>query len=127
MLNPVLTPEVALMLKRGEASDFDDAADQIAEIEATAMYASKTCNALTIGLVDEQVKYERDVCAALDKYLPNDGTPAIERRLRRQGLRKMEDAEIKEMELRVELFEITTHKPVRVPVIRMTSGDKYKQ
>jgi len=56
-------------------------------------------------------------------YLPNDGTPAIERRLRKQGLRKAEDS------LRdnvwdgyIELWN--KGRALRVHVLRQTTGDK---
>ena len=60
---------------------------------------------------------------AWDKFQPNDGTPAIERRLRKQGFRKAEDSERSNVwEGYIELW--TNGTPNRVHVLRQPSGDK---
>lgn len=129
MLNPVLTPEQVLAIKQREPIDFDDAKDQIAEIEAQAMYDHKSCNALSISEreldldSEANAKHEAAVQRYLDKYQPNDGTSAFERRLRRQGLRKKDDEEWPRHNLFVEVYDTTSRRAKRVNVVREKHGD----
>mgnify|MGYP001480260801 CR=1 FL=1 len=56
-------------------------------------------------------------------FLPNDGTPAIERRLRKQGLRKAEDSQRDNVwDGYIELW--SNGRAHRVHVLRQPSGDK---
>lgn len=65
-----------------------------------------------------------DIARALAKYFPNDGTPAIERRLRAQGFTKGSDSTRDEVqELYVEMYN-AHHQTVRVRVLRQKGGDK---
>lgn len=62
-----------------------------------------------------------------DKYLPNDGTPAIERRLRKQGFRKAEDSARDEVQsITVEVFKRIDNKvySARLHILRQPSGDQ---
>jgi len=60
---------------------------------------------------------------AFDLFLPNDGTPAIERRLRKQGFRKAEDSQRENVwEGYIELWR--DGRALRVHILRQPSGDK---
>ena len=127
MLNPVITPELALMLKRAEVTADEmnldiDTVCNIHEIEALAKYHRDSCDALTVG--EEPLDLASEIEPTVwDKYLPNDGTPAVERRLRKQGLRKAEDSTREEVqELYVEVWD-RTHRARRIRVLRQLGGD----
>ena len=133
MFNPVITPELALMLKRGEVEDISEAemlhdelhalmlddADELIEHMATWDEIGFT--------VDEEAE---DLAAstmpsAFDKYMPNDGTPAIERRLRKQGFRKVDDSDREEVhELYVEVGVLANRRIGRMHILRQKGGDK---
>lgn len=62
-----------------------------------------------------------------DAMLPNDGTPAIERRLRKQGFRKAEDSTRGEVQsITVEIFKKIDGRvySARLHVLRQPTGDK---
>ena len=100
----VLTPEIALMLKRKElsgselldemameAADIIDVADEIEEADHAEHMAKWDELGFTVG--EEPVDIASEIEPTVwDKFMPNDGTPLIERRLRKQGLRKASDS-----------------------------------
>lgn len=132
----VLTPEIALMLKRKElsgtellddmameAADIIEVADEIEEAEHAEHMAKWDELGFTVG--DEPTDIASEIEPTVwDKFMPNDGTPAIERRLRKQGLRKAADSEREEVQdLRVELYNPTTRRAERKRVLRQRGGD----
>lgn len=131
----VLTPELALMIKRNELSgehlldemameaadiiDMDDEMEAVQHAEHMARW-----NELGFTVGDEPVDIASEIEPSVwDKYMPNDGTPAIERRLRRQGLRKAADDEREEVqELRVEVYSLQ-RRAQRLHILRQRGGD----
>ena len=62
-----------------------------------------------------------------DKFMPNDGTPAVERRLRKQGFRKADDSQRDEVQsITVEVFKKINGRvySARIHVLRQPTGDK---
>ena len=125
MLNPVLTPDLALMLKRGELMseeiDIDDEALQHEHIETIGKYQHDSCDALTVQ--DEPFDLASEIMPSIwDRYIPNDGTSANERLLRKQGFRKADDSTREQVqELTIELMR--DRRTVRVHILRQKGGD----
>lgn len=132
----VLTPEIALMIKRKElsgehlldemameASDIIDENDEIEEANHEEHMAKWDELGFTVG--DEPTDLASEIEPSVwDKYMPNDGTPLIEHRLRKQGLRKASDSEREEVQdLRVELYNPITRRAERLHVLRQRGGD----
>lgn len=136
MFNPLINPEISLMLKRAEVAaqelNLDPGMEcNIHEIEALAMYDRESCNALTISEhqleldTEEERKHEALIQKYLDKYQPNDGTSAFERKLRRQGLRKKDDEEWSKHDLMVEVYDLALRRAKRIHILRTKQGDAY--
>lgn len=105
----VLTPEQALMIKRGEATH--EELDNPLHNGATAFFND--------GL--ETINEEDDPNA---ESVTADMTHA-EKVLRRSGLRKADDYEDKMMDLMIQLHDITG-KMIKLHIERTTAGDRIK-
>ena len=136
----VLTPELALMIKRNElsgehlldemameATDIINEADEIEAAEGDAAHAEHMAKWDELGFTvgDEPTDIASEIEPSVwDKYMPNDGTPLIEHRLRKQGLRKASDSEREEvLDLRIELYNPITRRAERRHVLRQRGGD----
>lgn len=136
----VLTPELALMIKRREisgehlldemcmeAADILEEMDEQLDIEATnehAEHMAKWCElGFTIG--EEPVDLASEIEPSVwDKCMPNDGTPLVEKRLRKQGLRKADDTTREEVhELYVEVHMLASRRAARIHLLRQRGGD----
>jgi len=117
----VLTPEIALMLKRNELVDEMalEAVDILDHIEHMTQW-----DELGFTISDEPTDLASEIePSVFNKYMPNDGTPRIEHRLRRQGLRKASDDKREEVqELRVEVWSLQ-RRAQRLHILRQRSGD----
>lgn len=122
MFNPVITPDLALMLKRGEYEPENEITGMHLDPSQTEHAAEWDELGFTVG--DEPVDLASETTPTVwDKYLPNDGTPAIERRLRRQGLRKAADDEREEVQdLRIEVWSLQ-RRAERLHILRQRGGD----
>lgn len=93
------------------------------ENDAKFDWEHTNCNALTIETEPFDLASEIEP-SVFDRFLANDGTPAIERRLRKQGLRKAEDDTRGDIqEIWVEVGDIVTKRTVRMHLLRQISGD----
>ena len=109
MWNPVITPEIALMLKRNEIND--EEALSLASAHSTIVtrqHSAKWDDALTEEETDDCAteladwltdwELDRELDRKLDRELDRElefdarATTGIEKRLRRQGLRTVEDS-----------------------------------
>lgn len=124
----VLTPELALMIKRNELSD--------EELSGTELLDEMTLEAadidehmsrwdelgFTVG--DEPVDLASETePVTWSRFAPNDGTPRVEHRLRHQGLRKADDdTRGQPQELRVEVWSLQ-RRAQRLHILRQRSGD----
>lgn len=139
MFNPLISPEIALMLKKQCASNEDvEAALELGmdcnefEFNRLSTYERESCNAMTIAEreleldTEEERKHEALVQKYLDKYQPNDGTSAFERKLRRQGLRKKDDEEWQaKQDLLVEVYDLALRRAKRIHILRTKQNDAY--
>jgi hypothetical protein len=129
-----LTPELALIIKQSiHAVDIENemSPEDVLELiesqdDDTGEMREHMCSwdeaGFTVGTepVDLASEIEPSV---YDRYMPNDGTPRIEHRLRRQGLRKAADSQREEVqELRVELYGLD-RRIQRVHILRQKGGD----
>ena len=136
----VLTPELALMIKRDllnadelldemamEAADIIDENDEIEAAEGDVAHAEHMAKWDELGFTvgDEPFDLASEIEPTVwDKYMPNDGTPTIEHRLRKQGLRKASDDQRELVqELRVEVYNTMTRRAQRVHILRQRGGD----
>ena len=118
--NPVISPELALLIKEQQA-DMSDFVEPEIDIETHLRYE---CG---LSIQEEPLDLASETePSVFDKYMPNDGTPRIEHRLRKQGLRKASDSTRPEvMELYVEVWCITNKRPKRVRILRQPGGDMF--
>lgn len=81
-----------------------------------------------LSVQDEPLDLASEIAPTeFDKFMPNDGTPAIERRLRKQGFRKAEDSTRGEVQsITVEVFKKIDGRvySARLHVLRQPTGDK---
>lgn len=129
----VLTPELALIIKQcGEeildemAMEACDVLDVIEALDDDGQTREHMCkwdeSGFTVGT--EAFDLASEIAPSIwDKFMPNDGTPAIEHRLRKQGLRKGDDSRREQaQELRIEVWGFN-RKPQRIHVLRQSGGD----
>lgn len=125
MFNPVITPELALMMKRGEAT-LDEQAPVNEELAALLLDDADELieHMATWDEIGFTVNDEAEDLATEIEPVTNDGTPAIERRLRKQGFRKAADDEREEVhELYVEVGVLTNRRIGRMHILRQKGGD----
>ena len=122
MFNPVINPELALMLKRGEYEPENEITGMHLDPSQAEHAAEWDELGFTVG--DEPVDLASETTPSVwERYLPNDGTPTIERRLRRQGLRKAADDEREEVQdLRIEVWSLQ-RRAERLHILRQRGGD----
>ena len=114
LFNPCISAELSVMLKEqieDNGMSIDEALDEIDNV------------------IEDQTKLDFKDSHRIDDldemFPPNDGTSKIERRLRRQGYRKLDDETPKEWDLCVEVWDTHTRKPKRVNIKRMMGNDSF--
>ena len=102
----------------------NDAMDALNDVGAE--HAAQYDDGLSVQ--DEPLDLASEIAPTeFDKFMPNDGTPAIERRLRKQGFRKAEDSTRGEVQsITVEVFKKIDGRvySARLHVLRQPTGDK---
>lgn len=123
ILNPVISPELALMLKDGSLND-DEITQAIEdEIEQTAFMSWQDQQACHEEVVDETEVMRTNMPSIDDLFEPNDGMSKIEKRMRRRGYRKLDDELPREQELCIEIWSVQHKRPVRVNIKRTMFTD----
>jgi hypothetical protein len=130
----VLTPELALIIKESgyildemamEACDVLEVIETMDDNDAMKEHMAKWDESgFTVG--DEPYDLASEIEPSVwDKYMPNDGTPRCEQRLRKQGLRKAADSTREEpQELRIELYTLE-RRAQRFHILRQKGGDVF--
>ena len=127
----VLTPELALIIKQSLSGEhiLDEMAMEACDVLEVIENEDHTEHMLTwdeVGFTvgDKPFDLASEITPSVwNKYMPNDGTPVSEYRLRLQGFQKMSDSRREQtQELRIEVFGLN-RKPQRIRVLRQSGGD----
>lgn len=97
---------------------------QLSAIEYDAMFHSDSCNALSIQ--DEPFDLASEIEPSIyDKYMPNDGTSRVEHRLRKQGLRKADDAKREQAQDIIVTTQAPNRRTTKLHVLRQNGGEMF--